>query len=173
MQPPLTEQNVVDRFETSGACSTVPVSWSLVRLGEQAFPIYEKMLANAQLDSFNVARLFAVIGAVQADRRRFVDPAVRGLCHPDYYVRLEAVKLLAEIGTRDDASPIVALLSDQHPWVAHAAATTLAKIGGPREYRAMRLWEFQGTIRHLYLREHLHRCLIALEKKIEDRKKVS
>jgi HEAT repeat protein len=59
------------------------------------------------------------------------------LAHKDKGVRTSAAWLIGRIGSVQEASILVALLSDDDQFVYVAAASALAKIGGPQELIAM------------------------------------
>jgi len=69
-----------------------------------------------------------VLRGEQADRSRFVDPAIEGLASPEVDIRRAAVHLLAEIGAARDTAPIVAILSDKEWTNSIAAARRLRRL---------------------------------------------
>jgi hypothetical protein len=113
---------------------------TLIKMGERAFPAFEAILADPESDPGHVARIFVVLMAVDADRRRFLDPTVMRLADPNDDVRSRAVRLLALIGSEKEAPSVVALLSDKEWTNAIAAAKTLAAIGDRRAVAAMDVW---------------------------------
>ena len=163
IQPP-TKQKVVDllRGNDFAGCS------ELVEMGEKAFPIYEAILADPKADDGDVGRLLLVIGEVKADRRRFIKYAVSRLTDAKFGVRLNAVLLLEDIGTVAEASPVVALLSDERVEIVYAAAKTLAAIGGPNEVVAMDVWLHVVSRRDdTNLRKRVQKCRDALKKRLD------
>jgi hypothetical protein len=163
--PPPTKQEVVDllRGNDFAGCA------ELVEMGEKAFPIYEAILADPKADDGDVGRVLLVIGEVKADRRRFIKYAVSRLTDAKFGVRLNAVLLLKDIGTVAEASPVVALLSDERVEIVYAAAKTLTAIGGPNELVAMDVW-FQGVSRRddTDLRKRVQKCRDALKKRLDE-----
>jgi HEAT repeat protein len=140
----------------------------LVRLGEQAFPSYEKVLTDPKSHHSEVTRVFSVLRFVQADRRRFVEHAVRRLSDSHVGVRRSAVQLLGQIGGRGDASPIVALLWDEDRTAVYAAVEALSAIGGAREGSALDIWLRSGSRRDdAALRNHVQHTRDALRRKVE------
>src|SRR5437867_5896722 len=75
----------------------------LVKMGPKAFPVYEAILADPKSDPDSVARIFVVLEHVDADRSRFVEPAVQRLTDPESQVRIFAVRCLGKIGSSRDA----------------------------------------------------------------------
>jgi HEAT repeat protein len=112
----------------------------LLRMGERAFPAYEAVLSDPKAPPHDVAISFAVLGEVEADRRLFLKYVVSHLKDEDQRVRRNGLHLLGEIGSAADASPVVALLSDEREDIPCIAASTLADIGGPSELVAMDVW---------------------------------
>ena len=116
----------------------------LKRLNElgaaKVYPALEAILAKPADDGDEVRRALAVAYEMKGDRSRFVEPAVRALAHPHPSVRRNAARLLGEIGTAKDASPLVALLSDSDDPCVNSAIMALAAIGGPREVVALDVW---------------------------------
>lgn len=109
----------------------------LLKLGVRAFPIYDSLLADPKLEDLHASRIFAVLCDVKGDRTRYLVSAQLALRNPNWHVRSAAVRFLAHIASPRDTSPIVAVLFDNNDVVAHAAATTLAAIGGPNDLIAM------------------------------------
>lgn len=117
----------------------------LAQMGDKAFPAFETILADATAEPRLVAAVLLVVRDVKADRRRFIEPAVRALAHQSSNVRSKALQLLAQIGTAREAPPVVALLNEGDNeyatiGIAFNAARTLVAIGGPSELRAMDVW---------------------------------
>jgi HEAT repeat protein len=144
----------------------------LIRMGEVAFPAYEQILNDPAANYLEVVGIFNVLGVVQADRRRFVEQAVRRLADPDQ--RRSAVGLLGRIGSRGDASPVVALLWDREESVRWAAVEALGRLGGERELLALEIWaksqanSFRADER---LRQHVQKSRDAMQRRIEEEKK--
>ena len=150
----------------------IPDLQELIRMGERAFPELERILQDPAVDSMEIRRIFAVVSAVQADRRRFIEPAVARLADRDVAVRLSAVILLGRIGSRSDASPIVALLWDENVVVVNAAAKALSVIGGERELTALDIWIKSGNHRErIGFRQDVQQLRDALQRRVEDEKK--
>jgi HEAT repeat protein len=141
----------------------------LVKMGPKAFPVYETILADPKSDPDSVTRIFSVLAAVDADRSRFVEPAVQRLADPEWGVRLSAVKCLAKIGSSRDGAPIVVLLADENPLVVFAAAKTLVAIGDRRTLAAMDVWLNSGVNRHDHadLRRHVAKCRDELKQRLD------
>lgn len=99
----------------------------------------EVMLANPECDE-EIEDAFSMISRAKGDRSRFIQPAVRALGHADLGVRLSAVGLLGEIGSRNEGPALVAMLSNELFCVAPAAVKSLAAIGGPNELIALDAW---------------------------------
>ena len=135
----------------------------LVDLGSRAFDAYQVILADESVSAHELSRIFSVLARVEADRKPFLEHAVRSLVHTDRTVRLCAVNLVGKIGGPAETAPLVALLSDGHTVATHtipyAAATALAAIGGPREVVAMEAWLLGGSHPDdKPLREHVKKC---------------
>lgn len=113
---------------------------ALISFGEKLFPAYERILADKNATRHEIGRIYIVLSAVKADRRRFLERAVASLVDSDSGNRRCAVILLGQIGSERDTAPIVALLSDTEFTVGYAAAETLQAIGGPRDLAAMNTW---------------------------------
>ena len=145
----------------------------LKRLGnEQVFPAFEAILA-VPTSSDEVRDILGVLCDLKGDRSRFVEPAVQALAHPHSTARRNAARLLGEIGSSKEASPIVALLSDDRDSCVSAAAKALAAIGGPREVVAMDVWllgSSQGA-KDKVLRAHVKKCRDELEQRLAKEKK--
>jgi HEAT repeat protein len=60
------------------------------------------------------------------------EPMLAALNNPDLDVRLRAVWLLGNIGTREAVGPIIRILSDDNPACREEAVRALGKIGDPR-----------------------------------------
>ncbi len=112
----------------------------LIALGAKAFPAYEVILADPKAHPTEIVRVFSVIGQINGDRSRFVEPAVQKLLSPSEIVRINAVILVGKIGSEREASPVVALLFDEDIVVVNFAAEVLSRIGGRRELLAMDAW---------------------------------
>ncbi len=135
---------------------------------EKVFAAFESILLEPGAIR-DLQDIFAALRKLKGDRRRFVEHAVRNLTYPHPGVRESAVALLADIGTNAEASPVVALLSDKHYWVAQSAATTLVAIGGSRELVAMDIW-LAGVSRPNddETRNHVMQCRAALQKRLDE-----
>jgi hypothetical protein len=142
---------------------------TLLDMGERAFPAFEAILSDPKAKPFEVRGVFSIVGTVKADRRRFVEHAVRRLADADSGVRKSAVWVLERIGTAKEASPVVALLSDENKVTVHYAAKTLAAIGGPREVVAMDAWLLGASHRgDAHLRQHVKECRDKLQKRLAE-----
>src|SRR4051812_8843936 len=82
----------------------------LIGMGTAAFPVYEQILDDPNASAIEVTNIFCVLGGVNVERSRFVEHAVRRLTDPQ--LRLSALHLLKQIGTRYDTAPVVALMYD-------------------------------------------------------------
>jgi len=139
----------------------------LIQMGVQSFPSFEAILSDTNAQFHEVFRIFAVLRAVRADRRGFLDYTVRWMMVGDSDVRLHAVRLLDAIGSEAETSPLVALLSDPNKSVVNAAATTIAVIGGRREVIALDAWLLGTTHRdEPQLREQVKKCRDELDKRL-------
>jgi hypothetical protein len=143
--------------------------WTLVRMGSNAFPTYEAILADKKAGPLEVARIFFVLYEVKGDRRRFAEHAVRRLADPHYPVRCHAVRLLERIGTPAEASAVVALLADRNTGVSFSAARTLAAVGGPRELIAMDAWLISRYSSRDGLRDQFEKFRNALKKRLDSK----
>jgi hypothetical protein len=112
----------------------------LVKLGPKAFPVYHKILAAADSNPTQVSRVFLVLNEVRSDRKQFLELTVVRLADMHDGVRWAAAKFLGQIGSANDASPLVALLNDPEESVALNAAKSLGVIGGQREKLALIIW---------------------------------
>jgi HEAT repeat protein len=145
---------------------------SLVKSGERAFPAFDAILADPMSEPAHVARVFAVLGHVKANRDRFVEPTVSRLADTDPRVRRCAVILLGQIGGPRDTPPVVALLSDKDRTVSYAAAKSLAAIGGSRDLTAIEVWLRAGNHRDDgELLGHVAKCRDELKQRLEKEKK--
>jgi HEAT repeat protein len=144
----------------------------LVALGARALPAYEAILADPKSEPLELAGAMTYVSDIKADRKQFPDLAVALFTHEDPVVRREALRLLAEIGSERDTTPILAMLSDEENGVRHAAAKTLAKIGGKRDLVALDIWlktgNYQGDPFHF---QHVKECRNALEKRLKEAQK--
>lgn len=143
----------------------------LIRMGEKAFPAYEKILKDPKAASLEISGVLILLRRVQADRRPFLRHAVSRLADKEKYVRLSAVTLLKQIGSPAEASPVVALLSDEFKPVIYMAGKTLSAIGGPNEIVAMDVW-LRGVSHRddRQLREHVQKCRDELKKRLAEKK---
>jgi HEAT repeats len=142
----------------------------LVAFGSAAFPVYDAILADPNQKSLERARIFDVLKDVKADRKRYIEPAIRSLSHSDHDLRLMAVQLLGKIGSEKDTAPVVALLADEEAIVVKAAAETLAEIGGWRELVALDAWLRSARARELspLWINNVQKPRDALKKRIDD-----
>lgn len=147
---------------------------ALIAFGERAFPVYLRILADADARHDEVGRIFNVVSNVEADRSGFLEYAVAKLADPQFLVRLPAVHLLGQIGSERDAAPVVALLSDERPEASYAAAKTLVVIGDQRALVAFDVWLLTGNHRENGdLRQHVAKCRDKLKQRLEKAKKPS
>jgi HEAT repeat protein len=137
----------------------------------KVFPAYEGILSDPKSASYEVEGVFSVLYKVKADRRRFIKHALSRFTDSNYHLRWTAVWFLQSAGSPAEASPVVALLSDEHREVGYAAAKTLAAIGGPNEVVAMDVW-LRGVSRHddRKLREHVQKCRDELKKRLNEKR---
>jgi hypothetical protein len=144
----------------------------LVEMGTKAFPAYEAILADPKTDPDSVGCIFAVLESVDADRGRFVDPAVRWLANPNWEARLYIVRCLGKIGSSREVAPVVALLADENPEVVAVAARTLVAIGDQRALAAMDIWLNSGSNRNNeVLRKLVAESRDELKQRLEKEKK--
>jgi HEAT repeat protein len=99
----------------------------------------EVMLANSESDE-ELAEVFGALWWAEGDRRHLVTRTVRALRHTDREVRGSAARLLGEIGSRNEALALVAMLSDEDYWLNCDVVEALACIGGPNELIALDNW---------------------------------
>jgi HEAT repeat protein len=145
---------------------------TLINYGERLFPAYERLLADKTKNIREVEGILGILRYVKADRSRFVDDAAEVLASPLSSWRRISLQLLADIGRERDASPVVALLSDEQYSVAYNAAETLAAIGGPRELVAFDIWLITNPRRKdEELRRHVAKCRAELKQRLEKVKK--
>lgn len=141
-----------------------------------AFPLYARILDDPKEDSYIVEQTLWVLSKVNADRSRFLERAVAKLADAHPGVRLTAVELLAQIGSEQDAAPVVALLADEKWEVPFAAAKALAAIGDRRTLAAMDVWLNSGLHRanvaeYEAQRKHVAKCRDELKQRLEKAKK--
>ncbi len=141
----------------------------LIRTGEKAFPAYETILSDAKSSEEEVCGVLGALCDVKADRRRFIKPAVSRLTATDSSVRWCAVALLQRIGSVAEASPMIALLSDEDIVVVHFAAKALVAIGGQNELVAMDVW-LRGVSHRddAQLRQHVKKCRDELKRRLDE-----
>jgi len=143
----------------------------LIEMGEGAFSAFESILSDPKANQFETERIFYILTEVKADPRRFLEHAVRRLADPTFDVRLRALQLVGRIGSRAEASTVVALLSDIKKPVAYAAAKALGAIGGPREVIAMDIWlEGVSHRNDAELRQHVRQHRDELKKRLDEAK---
>lgn len=119
----------------------------LVGLGARAFPVYDALLADPKVEDQFALRIFGVLCEIKGDRSRYILPAQQALRNPNWHVRLAAVRLLGQIASPKDTSPIVALMFDNHDLVAYNAASALASVGGPGDLIAMDAYLRSSAVR--------------------------
>lgn len=112
----------------------------LNKLGTRAFPTYLRILDNAKIAPLYEVQIFLTLNESKEDRTIFLEHAVSRLNSRDFGVRIEAAKLIGQIGTTKDAPPLIAMLNDPQSGVAGTAAASLGKIGGARERLALTIW---------------------------------
>lgn len=142
----------------------------LWRVGEKVFPAYESILSDPKASgAYEAASMFNMLCYVEADRRCFIKHARDRLKDEKLYVRHSAVDLLRRIGSSSEASPLVALLSDERWEIAHAAARALADIGGPNEVTAMEVW-FRGVAHRdeSGIRQYVQKQCNKLKKRLDE-----
>lgn len=143
----------------------------LISVGERAFPAYEEILSFQGADPVDVSGVLGVLCEVKADRRRFLKHALSRLTDATDSVRRTAVVLLSQIGSPAEASPLVALLSDEEIGVVSRAAEALAAIGGSNEVVAMDVWLRGVSHRERSrLREHVQKCRDDLQNRLAAKK---
>jgi len=149
--------------------------------GCRYFPAFETLLKDDRSDPWHVSRLLLFLCSVKSDRKQFHDLAVHRLAHSDAGVRMEAVKLLSQIGNEHDTAPVIALLSDGDFLTAYRAAETLTAIGGPKDLMAMNAWlnatdhkrflpEYQLT--HDSLRRYMTKFRDELKERLDKQKEL-
>lgn len=146
----------------------------LLKMGTRAFPAFEKLLADPQLDPMHVVRIFNVVEQVDADRSRFLEPAVARLADPHLGPRSQALSLLRKIGSARDTPAVVALLWDERQEGTYAAAHTLAVLGDRRAVTSLDIWLARGNHREpnrRVLREGVAEFRAELVKRLEKEQK--
>lgn len=110
--------------------------------GPAAFPLYHRILGNADEDTWVVGRTLFVLADpnMKGDKAPFLDRAAALLAHPHIRPRLEAIRLIGAIGSARDAPPLVAALWDERSEVTYAAAEALAAVGDRRAADALEVW---------------------------------
>ena len=108
------------------------VFFRILYCGDRVFPAFERILKkdDRQESSLKILNLLRFVGG---DRSRFVKYTVRDLAHHSNDNRTIALSLLAQIGSANEASAVVALLSDEEVTVAFEAGDCLVAIGTERE----------------------------------------
>jgi HEAT repeat protein len=141
----------------------------LVKLGAKALPAYEVILADPKSKPLELLVVMGLVSEIKADRTRFRDLAVGLFPHSDPRVRREALQLLAEIGTEQDTSPILAMLSDEEKLIRQEAAKTLVKLGGKRDLVALDIWLKTGNYRNdIHYLNFVKECRDKLEKRLKE-----
>jgi HEAT repeats len=132
-------------------------------------PAFEAILANPKSHPTKVSSTFYTLVLTATTGQRFIELAVERLADNTSGVRAGALYYLEHYGSALDTAPIVALLSDSDIIVHHAAAKTLAKIGGPRDIVAMDAWLKSGTAHRKDgdFQRHVKECRDALEKRLK------
>jgi hypothetical protein len=140
----------------------------LIELGPAPFRIYERILADHELDSQIVGRALFVIKEIKANRSRFLEPTVRRLLDQKRGIRYHAVELLAEIGGDKEIPLVVASLSDEDFSIAYQAAITLKAIGNHRTVTAIDIWLNSPTHQdNRELRQHVLWCRNELKARLD------
>jgi hypothetical protein len=168
---PLVVRGLLNANTIDGSSAAQPRR-NLVALGEAAFPIYEQILNDPAASPREVERIFNVVALVQADRRRFVDHAIRRLADPDMFVRMSALGLLGRIGSRADAVLIVPFLWE--PQLNWMATDTLGRIGGEPDLVALEFWAQSAAegLRHDENgRKRLQQNRDTIQKRVEEERK--
>jgi hypothetical protein len=133
----------------------------------KVFAAFEAILTKPK-KSGDVPNVLEVLRQLKGDRRRFIEYAVRALADSNEEVRYLAVELLGDIGTIAEASPVVALLSDDCERAVTSAARMLAVIGGPRELQALDVWLLGPSHRgDGELRKRVQQCRDDLKKRLD------
>jgi len=143
----------------------------LYKYGAAAFPAYRVILTDPKSTNAEIAGVLSALIFVKARKEQFRDLTVSYLSHQDSDVRVTATGLMQQIGTPEEGSILVALLSDENLMIVNAAATALAKTGGRREVVAMDAWLRAGVAHRdapVYLK-HVKTCRDALEKRLTDK----
>jgi hypothetical protein len=144
----------------------------LVDMGVKVFPAFEQILSDPNAKSWEVSRIFLVVRQIPGNRRQFIEHAVKRLTDSDEVVRRTAVRLLGEIGSISETSPVVAALSDSKTPVVYFAAESLSAIGGPREVAAFDVWLNGNSHRDDgELRRHVKQMRDKLQQRLVDQAK--
>jgi HEAT repeat protein len=117
----------------------------LLEYGRSAFPAYVVILNDPNSKTVEIAGVLCAIGNLDVPRGEFLPYAVDFLTHKDALVRQSAIFLVGEIGTRAEASILIALISDKDRSVALDAVLALVKVGGPAEVIALDAWLCTGS----------------------------
>lgn len=145
---------------------------TLLKIGIGAFEAYDRLLVDPNLPSQKVVLIYHVLMDLDVDRQRFHQPAIQHIMHSDPYVRLNAAKLLGEIGSQQDIAPLVALLGDQSYYVINNSATALKSIGDQSTIIAYNVWLNSGHYNEPgVLRKHVIRCRDELKARLAKEKK--
>lgn len=86
-------------------------------------PVIRKMLLNSPADEVVSAGL-NILG--QFEDHRYIELAKNFLKHPKWYVRVQAVSALGNMGSPGDIDSLVGVLDDREWWVRYRAAQALA-----------------------------------------------
>lgn len=116
--------------------------------GERAFPAYEVILADEKSNPILVQRICQFLAMQKADRTRFLPLLRKRLMDPFDYVRLWAIPVIGQIGTKDDLPILVAFLSSEHNGTVKMAASAVASIGGDAAMNALDIWLLCGGDRN-------------------------
>ncbi len=132
------------RYDLSGWCGN-GLAFARVRfveMGDRVLPYFERILADPTSTHSEIEKIFIYLrlDLGHLDRRRFVEPAVEYLAHPELDVRQYAVMLLREIGSGRDTPPVVAMLYDESKYARMSAAISLRKLGGKADLAALNVW---------------------------------
>lgn len=158
--------------------ASTELNWKddLVELGDKAFPIYHKLLSNPDdIECVDISRILYVVSLINADRKPFLDAAVKLLTHQHVGVRVSALEFIAQNGSVHDIAQVNVLLSDPRIEPAYAAATALVAIGISRTIAAFDTW-LRATEKNVdnvgAQRKHVIKCREELAARLATLKKV-
>jgi HEAT repeat protein len=140
--------------------------------GTAAFPAYEAILADPASTHDDLEGVLNMVRRTDAPKERFLPLVVPLLAHRNWSMRRSAILLLEQIGTPEEGSILIALLSDEagNP-VRSPAARALAATGGRRELIAMDLWLRSAAINDpndTTLLDHVKECRDKLEMRLKE-----